>query len=498
MSQPPRPDTPLDLEVLLHDHLPRLDLEKYFEIEEDEHHLFLKIIKYLDPKVFTKVRDLVNQWNGEYQPAPEQTFVIPKEPTRRPEDVGEDKIEGVIQRVETLADQNWIHVYIENVSKPLAIRPERVTPALNPGNRISAQVSIGELWLFIKTFHIIRELPSEKEPGKGYFAVSEGKVIKAPTDALVFGKFWVRTYMDPHELSRLRESIRRRGDVTYPLAVRPIGASKLEILGGHRRARTAKEAGVKEVSVRVFHPKSEAEAWEIACQDEMHESWSPIAYAKAYNRMKQDGLSIEDISLVAGNSTRTIQHHLNLLRLPESVQEKVDTGKLSASHAEELVKLEDRPRDLRVLATKASQAAWTRQRLREEIDRISPLSTKEAQKGIPPAVYQKTPEIAKEGKSKEIPAATSVGNFESKPTPVHCENCNIKTFNPKDFHGHTLCPTCYGEAQKRPLKFEAKIKPKRPEAIDTGLIFECPECGYKATHIHHSPDKHTLQKVREF
>jgi ParB/RepB/Spo0J family partition protein len=134
-------------------------------------------------------------------------------------------------------------------------------------------------------------------------------MLKVPVAIIQTGKFWVRGHLNEHEMSRLRESIRRNKNVTYPLACYPLNSSKLELLGGHRRLKACKEAGVLTVSVRVFHPKTEREKWELALQDEMHEPWSPMAKARAYARMRQEGISIEDITLIAGEPYETVKKH---------------------------------------------------------------------------------------------------------------------------------------------------------------------------------------------
>ena len=200
--------------------------------------------------------------------------------------------------------------------------------------------------------------------------VPNGTMLKVPVSCIQKGKFWVRRHLDPNEMSRLRESIRRNGDVTYPLAACPLNSSRLELLGGHRRLQACKEAGVLTVSVRIFHPKTEREKWELALQDEMHEPWSPVAKARAYSRMHDEGLSIDDVSLLSGESYDTIEQHLRLNDLPESVQQLVDHGKLGLFKALMLLRLKGYPEKCEGLAEKTAEGGWSRQKLEEEISKI--------------------------------------------------------------------------------------------------------------------------------
>ena len=226
-------------------------------------------------------------------------------------------------------------------------------------------VSEPEKWRFI-----IPKAAVQKPDLPDLTQVPNGTMLKVPVNYLQRGKFWVRRHMDPNEMSKLRESVRRNGDVTYPLAVYPLDSYRLELLGGHRRLQACKEVGVLTVSVRVFHPKTEREKWELALQDEMHEPWSPMAKATAYGKMIDEGMSIEDITLMAGEPYRTVKDHLALNDLPEEVQQLIDAGKLGISFGLSLLKLKDNPQQCMTLAKEAAENLWARQKLENEISKI--------------------------------------------------------------------------------------------------------------------------------
>lgn len=93
--------------------------------------------------------------------------------------------------------------------------------------------------------------------------------------------------------------------------------------------------------------------------------------------------------------------------------------------------------------------------------------------------------------------------------PVECMECGVRTWFPYKFKDKTLCSSCFthhwrkGEVtqdleSKETESFESEsLTPTVPvEKIDTGLVFTCPECGWKATHIHVNPSgKHKMQEV---
>lgn len=71
-----RPETPLDVEVLLHEHVPDMDLEKYVDFSEDKDCLIIEIKKFM-PEGWDKIMDLVASWDGEYD-KPKRRWLIPK------------------------------------------------------------------------------------------------------------------------------------------------------------------------------------------------------------------------------------------------------------------------------------------------------------------------------------------------------------------------------------------------------------------------------------
>ena len=285
--------------------------------------------------------------------------------------------------------------------------------------------------------------------------IRPGSVFKVQIESLVEGKFKVRKWQDPEELSKLRESIRRLGDVISPIPVRQKGIDQYEVLGGHRRLQAAREAGLKEVSVRLFTPESEAEAWAIAwSEDALKEAWSPIAKATAFKRMREEKILVADISLHTGESISVIDHLCDLLKLPPPAQEIIDCGKLGVGHGVQLLRLKDRPEDLIALAVAASEEGWTYQKLKLEVDglvappekpQIEEVSPKEARKEPATLLVETKPLLAKEAQIGEIRL-------------VECENCGIRTLTPREWEGHTLCPHCAEKVMAQPSAFEEKLK----------------------------------------
>jgi ParB family chromosome partitioning protein len=236
--------------------------------------------------------------------------------------------------------------------------------------------------------------------------VGSVSVFKVPIDRIRIGKFKVRAWQDPVGLASLRDSIRKLGDVINPIPVRLLQDGTFEALGGHRRLQAAREAGLKEVSVRVFRVGSEAEAWRIAYQeDALKEPWSPIAKATAFKRMREDGISLQDIAVIAGVSAESVSNTIRLLELPEDVKMFIDDGRLTLRHGIELLKLKDKPEELMSLAMQAAEELWPVAKLKAEVDSV----LKEAQIGLI---------LPKEGEKLVLPVKLEKGVISQKEAQI--------------------------------------------------------------------------------
>lgn len=137
-------------------------------------------------------------------------------------------------------------------------------------------------------------------------------------------------------LAELAASIKAKG-IIQPLIVRTVGDT-FEIVAGERRWRAAQKAGLHEVPVLV-RELSDSEVLEIAIIENIQRSdLNAIDEAAGYKQlMDRFGHRQEDIAGALGKSRSHIANLLRLLTLPDTIQEHVVSGKLSAGHARALV-----------------------------------------------------------------------------------------------------------------------------------------------------------------
>lgn len=152
-----------------------------------------------------------------------------------------------------------------------------------------------------------------------------------------------RRHFASEALEELAASIREKG-VIQPLIVRP-GPEEdgsYQIVAGERRWRAAQMAQRHEVPV-VVRNFSDTEVLEIAIIENIQRAdLNALEEALGYRQlMERFGHTQERVAEALGKSRSHIANLLRLLQLPDSVQEMVRTGALSAGHARALITASD-------------------------------------------------------------------------------------------------------------------------------------------------------------
>lgn len=154
-----------------------------------------------------------------------------------------------------------------------------------------------------------------------------------------------RKQFSSDDMDELVSSIREKG-IIQPLIVRKLGEQVYQIVAGERRWRAAQVVNLHEVPV-VVREFSDTEVLEIAIIENIQRAdLNPIEEAAGYKQlMERFGHTQEKLAEALGKSRSHIANLLRLLNLPDSIQDFVQDGRLSAGHARALITA-DAPEDL--------------------------------------------------------------------------------------------------------------------------------------------------------
>lgn len=182
--------------------------------------------------------------------------------------------------------------------------------------------------------------------GRGLSAlISAGESVgglrfeEVPVSAIRPNSYQPRRNFEETGIKELAASIREVG-ILQPLVIRST-EDGFELIAGERRLRAAKEAGLERVPV-LIRQAAEGESMELALVENLQrEDLNPLETATAYQALMDSfGLTKEQLAVRLGKSRPAIANTLSLLRLPESIREKVLSERLTEGHARALRALE--------------------------------------------------------------------------------------------------------------------------------------------------------------
>jgi ParB family transcriptional regulator, chromosome partitioning protein len=227
----------------------------------------------------------------------------------------------------------------------------------------------------------------------------ETQVMEALIDSISPNSRQPRRHFDADSLEELADSIRIHG-VLAPIIVRPISDGKYEIIAGERRWRASKLAGLKNVPISVRSAAGQ-ESLEIAIIENVQRAdISAYESALAYQALISEfGLTQEEVALRVGKTRTAISNLLRLLKLPNSVLQELQLGKITEGHARALLAFGSEARQLEVLDQIKDEGLSVR-----DVERLSGPSEEKAVKKKKPVSPTRDP---KDLHTKQLESAIS-------------------------------------------------------------------------------------------
>ncbi len=178
-------------------------------------------------------------------------------------------------------------------------------------------------------------IPETKETPESSDGILEVDINKVEPD-----KNQPRKHFDEDELAALADSIKQHG-VIDPLLVQDKG-DYYEIVGGERRWRASKMAGLKKVPVYV-REYTDQEKLEISLIENIQRvDLDPIEEATTYKRLMEEfSLTQDEVADRVSKSRPAVTNALRLLNLAPEVQDMLSEGIIKPGHARALLGIKD-------------------------------------------------------------------------------------------------------------------------------------------------------------
>jgi len=172
-----------------------------------------------------------------------------------------------------------------------------------------------------------------------------GKPREIPLDEIDKNPFQTRTHFNDDLLDELAASIRANG-VVQPILVRRVANGRYQLIAGERRWMASKRAE-KQTIPAILRQVSDEQAMEITIVENLQRAdLNPMEQARAFDRLSREfHMTQEQMAQRTGKDRATVSNFLRLLRLPDAVQARVESGMLSFGHARTLIAL-DNPEEI--------------------------------------------------------------------------------------------------------------------------------------------------------
>ncbi len=168
-----------------------------------------------------------------------------------------------------------------------------------------------------------------------------GKPREIPIDLIDQNPFQTRSAVNEDQLAELAASIAANG-VVQPVLVRPLAGGRFQLIAGERRWRASKIAGKTTVPA-ILRQVSDEQAMEITIVENLQRAdLNPMEQARAFERLSREfHMTQEQMAQRTGKDRASVANFLRLLKLPTSVQSRVESGILTFGHARALLALQE-------------------------------------------------------------------------------------------------------------------------------------------------------------
>ena len=167
----------------------------------------------------------------------------------------------------------------------------------------------------------------------------DGRPLEISVDLIDRNPFQTRSNFDEAKLTELAASITASG-VVQPLIVRPAEGGRYTLITGERRLLASRQAGKATVPV-VVREASDQQTMEMTVVENLQRAdLNPMEQSRAYDRLSREfHLTQEQMAERTGKDRTSVANFLRLLRLPDDVQQRVESSELSFGHARALLAL---------------------------------------------------------------------------------------------------------------------------------------------------------------
>jgi ParB-like partition proteins len=193
------------------------------------------------------------------------------------------------------------------------------------------------------------------------------EIVNIPIELIRPNTYQPRKVFIQESLEELTESIKKYG-VLQPVNVRTNGSKYYELIAGERRLRASQLAGLKEIPAIVIDVTDSDSAVLALIENLQREDLNYIEEAEGYeNLIKDHHYTQEQLAAIIGKKQSTIANKLRILKLSNSVKQKLMEYNLTERHARALLKIPYEDIQLKIIE-KINEKGYTVKKTEEIIE----------------------------------------------------------------------------------------------------------------------------------
>ena len=183
-----------------------------------------------------------------------------------------------------------------------------------------------------------KSIKRHKEEG----LAKHGDVIEIPIDKLIPNPGQARKVFDEAELQELADSIVEHG-IIVPILAADAGNGTYIIIGGERRTRAARIAGLASVPAIICEGTDQKRLIVSLIENIQRVDLNPIEEAAGYkNLMDFSGITQEELAIKVSKPRSTVTNALRLLKLSPDIQKSLENRAIFPGHARALLSVADK------------------------------------------------------------------------------------------------------------------------------------------------------------
>ena len=176
------------------------------------------------------------------------------------------------------------------------------------------------------------------------YTFSDKKLIMLKPSEITASPDQPRRSFDEYELKRLSDSIKASG-IIQPLIVRKTDRG-YQLIAGERRLKAAVMAGLRRVPCVINKTDDETAALYSLLENLQRSNLTVFEEAEGINRLITEyGISQSEAAARLGISQSSLSNKLRLLKLSDSIKERISSARLTERHARALLRLPEEMRE---------------------------------------------------------------------------------------------------------------------------------------------------------